>query len=164
MTDELTAGAVQTRVRQLADAAWDALSDENKDRQIVLEQLLQSLQRLAGPAPTHATVQLFKPGGKWYTDESWRIPPGAIGPWDMEDSPDFHRISGGPVLVETQEPWGYPFLLAAESRGKLTALQDAVASAQAEFFARVKNLPNRKEAAVGILINALDRALRESEQ
>jgi hypothetical protein len=149
MTDELTAGAVQTRVRQLADAAWDALSDENKDRQIVLETLIGDLRRLGGKAPTHATVQLFKPGGKWYTDESWRIPPGAIG---------------GPVLVETQEPWGYPFLLAAESRGKLTALQDAVASAQAEFFARVKNLPNRKEAAVGILINALDRALRESEQ
>lgn len=58
-----------------------------------------------------AHVSLFRPSGKWYTDEHWRIPPGAIGPYDMENSPDFRRIGGGPVLVDTQEPWGYPHLL-----------------------------------------------------
>ena len=58
-----------------------------------------------------ATVVLFKPTGKYYTEEQWRIPEGAIGPYDMRESPDFRRISGqGAVLVETQEPWGYPHL------------------------------------------------------
>lgn len=57
-----------------------------------------------------ATVILFKASGKYYTEEPWRIPPDALGPFDMERSPDFRRIGGGAVLVETQEPWGYPHL------------------------------------------------------
>jgi len=57
-----------------------------------------------------ASVILFKPSGKYYTEERWRIPDSAITPYDMERSPDFRRISGGAVLVETQEPWGYPHL------------------------------------------------------
>lgn len=62
---------------------------------------------------THQKVKviLFKPGGKYYTEEEWSIPENAIGPYDMLNSPDFHRIDGGPVLVVTQEPWGYPHLL-----------------------------------------------------
>jgi hypothetical protein len=61
-----------------------------------------------------ATVILFKPSGKYYTEERWRIPDGAIGPFDMDQSPDFRRIAGGPVLVETQEPWGFPHLFPAK--------------------------------------------------
>lgn len=61
-------------------------------------------------APT-AKVILFKPTGKFHTEEEWRIPTGAIGPYDMAQSPDFRQIAGGPVLVETQEPWGFPHLL-----------------------------------------------------
>lgn len=61
-----------------------------------------------------ATVVLFRRSGKYYTEEQWEIPPMAIGPWDMEHSKDFRRIDGGPVLVSTQEPWGYPFLLVSE--------------------------------------------------
>lgn len=58
-----------------------------------------------------ARVILFKLGGKYYTEEEWRVPVSAIGPWDMKDSPDFRRISGcGPVLVPSQEPWGFPHL------------------------------------------------------
>lgn len=57
-----------------------------------------------------ATVILFKPSGKFYTEEEWEIPEQSIGPWDMERSPDFHRIGGGAVLIPTQEPWGYPQL------------------------------------------------------
>lgn len=57
-----------------------------------------------------ATVILFKPSGKYYTEESWRVPDGAITPHDMKRSPDFRRIGGGAVLVVTQEPWGYPHL------------------------------------------------------
>lgn len=57
-----------------------------------------------------ATVILFKPSGKYYTEEEWEIPRGAIGPFDMDASPDFRRIDNGPVLVATQEPWGYPHL------------------------------------------------------
>lgn len=57
-----------------------------------------------------AKVILFKPSGKYYTEEEWEIPDGAIGPYDMERSPNFRRVSGGPVLIETQEPWGYPHL------------------------------------------------------
>lgn len=60
-----------------------------------------------------AEVILFKPSGKYYTVEHWTIPDDAIGPYDMARSPDFRRISGGPVLIETQEPWGYPHLFPA---------------------------------------------------
>lgn len=76
-----------------------------------------------------AKVVLFRRSGKYYTEEEWEIPEivkdhsefrgdferSPIGPWDMEHSEDFHRIDGGPVLVSTQEPWGYPFLLVNES-------------------------------------------------
>lgn len=58
-----------------------------------------------------ATVILFKPSGKYYTEEEWEIPDDAIGPYDMAQSLDFRRISGGPVLIDIQEPWGYPHLL-----------------------------------------------------
>lgn len=64
-----------------------------------------------------ATVQLFKPSGKYYTTESWAVPVGVIGPYDMEKSPDFRRIGGtGPVLVCSEgelagdENWGFPHL------------------------------------------------------
>lgn len=112
--DELTAAAVQTRIRQLADQYGGVTISASPGLQILLERLIGDLRHLAGPEPKTAKVQLFKPGGKWYADEEWVIPADAIGPFDMADSPDFHRISGGPVLVETQEPWGYPFLLVGE--------------------------------------------------
>jgi len=57
-----------------------------------------------------ARVILFKASGKYYTEEEWLIPERAIGPYDMLNSPDFRRIGGGAVLVDTQEPWGYPHL------------------------------------------------------
>lgn len=71
-----------------------------------------------------AHVILFEPGGKYCTEETWRIPTldeaenhpdfylgDLITPYGMRYSPDFRRISGGPVLVTTQEPWGYPHLI-----------------------------------------------------
>lgn len=61
--------------------------------------------------PEKAKVILFRKSGKYYTEEEWEIPEKAIGPYDMYDSPDFRTIGGGSVLVETQEPWGYPHLL-----------------------------------------------------
>lgn len=71
-----------------------------------------------------ARVVLFKPSGKYYTEEEWEVPEDcpsytedgeyrprpAIGPYDMFFSRDFRRIGGGAVLVESQEPWGYPHL------------------------------------------------------
>lgn len=62
-----------------------------------------------------AKVILFKESGKYYTEEFWEIPDGAIGPFDMRNSKDFHRIGGGAVLVESQEPWGFPHLFNAEA-------------------------------------------------
>lgn len=62
------------------------------------------------PAPRRAKVILFRRGGKYYTEEEWEVPAGAIGPYDMDGSPDFRRIDEGAVLVVTQEPWGYPHL------------------------------------------------------
>lgn len=56
-------------------------------------------------------VILFKSSGKYYTEEEWAVPSSALGPFDMVDSPDFRRIGDGAVLVESQEPWGYPHLL-----------------------------------------------------
>lgn len=64
-----------------------------------------------------ALVILFKPSGKYYCEEHWQIPEGALGPFDMVDSPDFRRIGDGAVLVETQEPWGYPHLFPGGSHG-----------------------------------------------
>ena len=61
-----------------------------------------------------ATVILFKLSGKYYTEEEWIIPPNAIGPYDMKKSINFRRIDGGAVLVDTQEPWGYPHLFPSE--------------------------------------------------
>jgi hypothetical protein len=58
-----------------------------------------------------ARVVLFKASGKYYTEEEWEIPANAITPHDMLASPDFRRLEGGKVLVEAQEPWGYPHLL-----------------------------------------------------
>ena len=57
-----------------------------------------------------ALVTLFKPNGKYYTEEYWEVPKNAIGPYDMIQSSDFRRIDYGAVLVQTQEPWGYPHL------------------------------------------------------
>jgi hypothetical protein len=58
-----------------------------------------------------AKVILFRRSGKYYTEEEWEIPEGTIGPYDMDKSPDFRRIDNGPVLVVTQEPWGYPHII-----------------------------------------------------
>lgn len=57
-----------------------------------------------------ALVTLFKPTGKYYTEEEWEVPEDAKVPTDMATSPDFRRIDGGPVLIQSQEPWGYPHL------------------------------------------------------
>lgn len=61
-----------------------------------------------------ARVILFKENGNLYTEEYWEIPDTAIGPHDMRYSKDFRRIGGGAVLVDSQEPWGYPHLFNAE--------------------------------------------------
>lgn len=61
-----------------------------------------------------ARVTLYRRSGKYYTEEEWRIPEKAIGPYEMQRSPDFRRIDGGPVVVESQEPWGYPHIFPAE--------------------------------------------------
>jgi hypothetical protein len=79
--------------------------------------------------PKMAKVILFKSSGKYYTEEEWRIPEEVpdhsemrgdyvrkvLGPYDMRHSLDFRRIDGGAVLVETQEPWGYPHLFPSEA-------------------------------------------------
>lgn len=62
-------------------------------------------------------VILFKPSGKYYTEEEWAIPENdeySFLPSCMKNSPNFRRISGGAVLVETQEPWGFPHLFPSE--------------------------------------------------
>jgi len=59
-----------------------------------------------------AQVVLFKNSGKYYTQEEWEIPKGAITPADMAWSKDFRLISGdGIVLIPDQEPWGYPHII-----------------------------------------------------
>lgn len=67
-----------------------------------------------------ATVVLFKDSGKYYTEESWRVPEDAIGPYDMDRSPDFRRIGHGAILISSEgeygkdENWGFPHLFNAE--------------------------------------------------
>lgn len=60
-----------------------------------------------------AEVELFKPSGKFYTSESWQVPQGALGPYDLSFSCDFRRIDGGVVVVPAQEPWGSPHVFPA---------------------------------------------------
>ncbi|MGY4541355.1 hypothetical protein ACVWY0_001264 [Arthrobacter sp. UYNi723] len=70
-----------------------------------------------------AAVTLFKDSGKYYTQETWKVPVNAIGPSDMSMSPDFRRISGGAVLIEAESPaeftdaqnWGFPHLFPSGS-------------------------------------------------
>ena len=77
--------------------------------------------------PERAKVILFKESGKYYTCAEWKIPTveeilerggnwgDSIGPFCMKYSEDFRRVGGkGAVLVETQEPWGYPHLFPGE--------------------------------------------------
>lgn len=87
-----------------------------------------------------AKVILFKSTGKYYTEEEWIVPEGAIGPYDMANSPDFRRIGGGAVLVETQEPWGYPHLfpsnrsqVSAEASALLANAANAIDQARAKL-------------------------------
>lgn len=92
-----------------------------------LESLAETASNLAIYAATHSEeddwemlpatrvkVILFKDSGKYYTEEMWNIPDGAIGPYDMIKSRNFRRIGGGAVLVPSQEPWGFPFLFPGE--------------------------------------------------
>ena len=67
---------------------------------------------------TKTNVILFKPSGKYYTEEQWEIPEDAIGPFDMVNSPDFRRIDGGPVLIDDDRRWGYPHLFPAEDNSR----------------------------------------------
>ncbi len=70
-----------------------------------------------------AAVTLFKDSGKYYTQETWKVPVNAVVPSDMSMSPDFRRISGGAVLVDTDAPaeftnaenWGFPHLFPSGS-------------------------------------------------
>jgi len=80
-----------------------------------------------------AIVILFKPSGKYHTEEKWRIPDNAITPHDMARSPDFRRIAGGAVLVGSQEPWGYPHLFPQEMVD-VERLQKIEAAAKAYVF------------------------------
>jgi hypothetical protein len=61
-----------------------------------------------------ATVTLFKDSGKYYTQEAWKVPVNAIVPADMSMSPDFRRISGGAVLVDSDAAPEFP---GARNRG-----------------------------------------------
>ena len=100
----------------------DDQMDELRELQATLRRLRPNLGTLeamrdvaARIVPTgSAQVTLFRPSGKYYTDEWWKIPDGAMLPYDMRRSDDFRRIEGGPVLVHTQHPWGYPLLFPVE--------------------------------------------------
>ena len=59
-------------------------------------------------------VTLFKESGKFYTEEDWRVPENAVGPYDMRRSEDFRRIGNGPVLIPESSPWGYPHIFPGE--------------------------------------------------
>ncbi|MCB5280339.1 hypothetical protein [Arthrobacter sp. ES1] len=86
-------------------------------------QLEPDLGAAAQAASTRtATVTLFKDAGKYYTKEAWAVPVNAILPSDMNMSPDFRRIGGGAVLVDTDAApecpearnWGFPHLFPSE--------------------------------------------------
>lgn len=126
----MTPDEMAAELLRLVNEAEDTLDDEHADRQLLLEHLIRDIRRVLKPEPERlANVILFKPSGKYYTVETWRVPRKAwdyspqrgdfvrevIGPYDMDQSPDFRRIDGGAVLVPSQEPWGYPHLFPPES-------------------------------------------------
>ncbi len=105
----------------LIEAAWWGMpSSEDQIWEKLADAVIAAGWRPPVDAPEpgrRATVQLFKPSGKYYTTDSWAVPVGAIGPYDMEKSPDFRRIGGtGAVLVCSEgelagdENWGFPHL------------------------------------------------------
>lgn len=67
------------------------------------------------------SVVLFKESGKYYSEESWRVPNNnnSVGPAEMVNSPDYHRIGKGKVLITSDshvhapndQNWGYPHLI-----------------------------------------------------
>lgn len=85
----------------------------SKGRLVESEALMEVVELLE---VDQAEVILFKPGGKYYTVDYWRVPEGAIGPYDLAQSPDFRRIGNGAVLV-TSDRWGFPHLFPEETRG-----------------------------------------------
>lgn len=118
MTDELRLA----RVRALLGAAANLTNDDvhaflaQTDRPVPQktredyqrERLEAEAQVRAGRH--QARVLLFNANGKYKYEEHWQTPSDAIGPYDLLRSPDFRRTQGGAVLVETQEPWGFPHL------------------------------------------------------
>jgi hypothetical protein len=70
-------------------------------------------------------VTLFRASGKYYTEEDWELPTadeivergGSRGDYyapqtAMRYSENFRQIDAlGPVLIDSQEPWGYPGLI-----------------------------------------------------
>lgn len=112
-------------------------------------------------------VTLFKPSGKYYTVDEWRVPanvPNGRGgyrapviPADMEHSPDFRRIDGGAALVQDGENgvhgWGYEHLFPSVSiASKYVALAD-----QAEGFLGISPLDSYK------ILRDLIEAIRHEE-
>lgn len=65
------------------------------------------------------SVILFKDSGKYYSEESWRVPYEPLDPSEMVNSPDYHRIGNGKVLITSEahdhaskdQNWGYPHLI-----------------------------------------------------
>lgn len=109
MSADLTAETVQQRIRDYLRHYYNAASHGNLG---ALKDLVSNLEHLAGPEPTRVKVELYRTSGKYYTEEEWRIPDGAIGPHDMRNSLDFRRIDpAGVVVIPAQEPWGYPFVI-----------------------------------------------------
>lgn len=91
-------------------------------RQLSIYERIEAIR--TGPTKGRVRVILFRRSGKYYTEEEWRLPDEVndrshdgidytrppILPSDMDQSVDFRRIDGGPVLVESQEPWGHPWI------------------------------------------------------
>lgn len=98
----------QNKIYQAAARLKQLMS---KGRLVETEALAEVLEILEADLPVE--VILFKPGGKYYTTDYWRVPPDVIGPYDMDKSPDFRRIGNGAVLVD-DDRWGYPHLFPEE--------------------------------------------------
>lgn len=80
----------------------------------LVRDLLSELAELRRVVGTHADVILFRASGKYYTEEQWAVPADAIGPYDMDRSPDFRRISDGGAVLITDQRWGFPHLFPSE--------------------------------------------------
>lgn len=118
----------ETAIAALEHAAQDEFckanypeDKANQEAAWVLVKAAADIRRIAkaratDDVPATARVVRIKDSGKYYTEESWRIPENAHYPRNMANSPDARLGDGGIYIVPAQYPWGYEEIINLPAR------------------------------------------------